>query len=308
MELQQCRIFEAVARRLNITDAAIELGMSQPAVSQQLQKLEKECGTKLFLRHNYGIEVTREGRALLPAVESILTQVNRINMEFRTPTRRAGGHHPFIVGASNMFSATVLPEILIEFTRKYPSIDLVVETNSSTRIEGLVQSGKIEAALISNPRHLSGCEYESYMEHEAVAFVAPNNAIRKSLTLEELCKIPLVVRHGSSAIMKIRKQGYRPRFAAQFGGIEAVKTAVVGGMGVGILFRSRLEAELASGALCVVNVPELKAITLNSYVVFSASRAHSRNLKRFLEVLRSHRARASAGAGDKSRQSTFHAS
>ncbi len=292
MELQQLRIFEAVARHLNITGAANELGMSQPAVSQQLQKLERECGIKLCLRHNYGIDVTSEGRTFLPAVESILSQVNKINMEFRARTHRVT-NRPFIVGASNMFSATVLPEILVDFMARYPSVDLVVEANSSGRIEELVQVGKIEAALISNPQHLPGCEYEPYLEHEAVAFVAPNNPLsRKSLTLEELCGVPLVVRRGSSAVMEIRNLGYRPKFAAQFGAIEAVKSAVVGGMGVGILFRSRLEAELKSGTLCVIDVPELRAIKLKSYVVYSTARAHSQNLSRFLDVVRPRRASA----------------
>lgn len=288
MELQQFKLFESVSRHLNITSAATELGISQPAASLQLKQLEKECGVQLYVRNNRGVELTRQGYALLDVVKSILVQLEKVDRELRGD-RHQSGNRTFVVGSSNTLSATVLPELLVEFSRRNPKVDLVVETADSRHMEEMVQDGRVEAALITRAARLPGCACEPYMVHEAVAFAPQDNPLcRKTLTLEEFCRIPLVVRHGSSTVKELTRRGYELKFAARFGAIEAVKTAVLGGMGVGVLFRSRLESELARGELKVIDVPELSEIVLRSFFVYRRSRS-SLNARKFRELLRKRR-------------------
>lgn len=289
MELQQLRIFESVSRHLNITNAALELGMSQPAVSSQLKQLERECGVQFYVRNNHGVELTRSGIDFLDAVRPILAQLDRVDMEFRSKPEIHSAP-PFVVGGSNTLSATLLSEILVAFNRRNPNVNLLVETSDSRRMEILVQTRKVEVALITLPSYLPGCECEPYMEHEAAAFVPPDSPLRdKTLTLEELAAFPLVVRRGSSTVTELRRRGLRLKFAAQFSAIEAVKTAVRGGMGVGLLFRSRLESEIARGEVCLIDVPGLKSITLKSFIIYGKRPRLSVNAQKFIELLREQR-------------------
>src|SRR5262245_14976780 len=83
MTLHQLRIFESVARHLNVTRASKELHMSQPAVSQQLKFLERQFRERLIVRTRQGLKLTEQGRAFLNAVEPIIAQADRIEINFR---------------------------------------------------------------------------------------------------------------------------------------------------------------------------------------------------------------------------------
>lgn len=285
MELHQLTIFESVSRHLNMTSAAKELGTSQPTVSLQLKQLETECGLQFYVRDNHGVQLTQEGMAFLGAIQPILSQLEKIDLEFKKG-RQNQASRAFIVGGSNTLSATVLPELVVEFSRKNPKVKLLVETGDSDTIASLVENRKVEIGIVTKPSQISGCACEPYLEHEAVAFVPPDHPLLgRTLTLEEFCKIRLVIRRGSSTISELERLGYRPRIGVQFGAIEAVKTAVAGGMGVGLLFRSRLESELRMGRFGIVDVPELKSVKLKSFIIFSKRPRLSANARKFLEVL-----------------------
>jgi DNA-binding transcriptional LysR family regulator len=82
MTLHQLRIFEFVARHLNITRASKELHMSQPAVSQQLKFLERQFRERLLVRTRQGVKLTEQGRAFLNAVRPIIAQADKIESTF----------------------------------------------------------------------------------------------------------------------------------------------------------------------------------------------------------------------------------
>jgi len=88
MTLHQLRIFESVARHLNITRASQELHMSQPAVSQQLKLLEEQCETRFVVRTNQGVELTERGRAFLDAIRPIVARVENVESIFKIKRMR----------------------------------------------------------------------------------------------------------------------------------------------------------------------------------------------------------------------------
>jgi DNA-binding transcriptional LysR family regulator len=83
MTLRQLRIFESVARHLNITRASQELHMSQPAASQQLKLLEQQCETRFVVRTGEGVKLTERGRAFLAVIRPILAQVKNVESTFK---------------------------------------------------------------------------------------------------------------------------------------------------------------------------------------------------------------------------------
>ena len=112
MTLHQLRIFECVARQLNMTKASMALHLSQPSVSQQLRLLEEEFGKKLFVRLNQGMELTPEGKEFFKAILPFLVQAEDLEKRFKANGRmRDGGL--LSVGRSRNVSAEILPKLLI---------------------------------------------------------------------------------------------------------------------------------------------------------------------------------------------------
>jgi DNA-binding transcriptional LysR family regulator len=286
VKLHQLRIFESVARHLNITSAAEELHMSQPAVSLQLKQLEQEYALKFYESNNHGVQLTGHGQAFLDAIRPLLAHAEQIEKTFKVQSR-SYQFRVLTVGCSHMLSATVLPEILKTFKETYPEVQLVLETADSRTIEGWIRLAKIEIALISKPSYLQNCVYQDYQAQtqETVAFIPGDSPIAQTrMTLHELAKHPLVVRGGSSCVESLMARGLPLTLALQCHTPEAVKTAVQGGMGIGLIFRRWIEADLAKGDFRVIEVPELKNIAFKSSIVYGSQRPLSGCAKDFLRL------------------------
>lgn len=88
MKLNQLKIFDCAARHLNVTKAASELRMSQPAASLQLKRLEQEFGTKFYSTSNRGMKLTQQGRAFLDSIRPLLVKLDAIDARFKAAKGR----------------------------------------------------------------------------------------------------------------------------------------------------------------------------------------------------------------------------
>src|SRR4030095_3501433 len=106
MTLHQLKIFESVARHLNVTKASQELHISQPAVSQQLKLLEQQCEARFVVRIGQGVELTERGRAFLDAIRPIVAQVGEVESTFKAKPNDKKSNL-LTVGGSRSHSVTV---------------------------------------------------------------------------------------------------------------------------------------------------------------------------------------------------------
>jgi LysR family transcriptional regulator of beta-lactamase len=127
LPLNGLRAFEASARHLSFTNAAIELCVTQAAVSQQVKSLEKRLGTQLFQRLPRGLKITAEGEALLPVVTGSFDQLAN-SLE-----RIEGGHvrELLFLGAVGTFAVGWLLPRLPNFQRRFPFVDIRLSTNNN---------------------------------------------------------------------------------------------------------------------------------------------------------------------------------
>jgi LysR family transcriptional regulator, low CO2-responsive transcriptional regulator len=286
MTLHQLRIFESVARHLNVTRASRELYMSQPAVSQQLKLLEQECAARLVVRSGQGMELTEQGRAFLDAIRSIVTRAEDVESTFKVKSNEKE-QSLLTVGGSRSHSVTVLPEILRTFKHKRPSVQIALESSDSGTMEQRVLCAEVEIALINHPSYSDQIVYEPYKEAEIVAFaLSASPFVGKKITLEELFKMPLVVRRRSTTLKELLRQGYKPNIAVQCDVSEAVKAAVQRELGVGILYRETVEADLQTRGLKVLHVPELERIRTRSFIIYNKCKPLSDVARDFLQALR----------------------
>src|SRR5689334_19782723 len=110
MTLYQLRIFHAVAKHLNITQASLELHASQPAVSQQLKLLEENYGASFFVRHSHGVKLTDKGQAFLKAIAPVLSQLEDIERRFKA-NETTNKSQCLAIGGSHNVSGRVLPRL-----------------------------------------------------------------------------------------------------------------------------------------------------------------------------------------------------
>ena len=114
------KVFKTAADKLSFTKAATELFISQPAVTKNINELEKQLGTPLFLRHGNNISLTAGGTLLLKYANRILSLYSNLNSEFSTEGNIQEGN--IAIGASTTLSQYVLPGILAKFKRHYHNI------------------------------------------------------------------------------------------------------------------------------------------------------------------------------------------
>jgi LysR family transcriptional regulator, low CO2-responsive transcriptional regulator len=297
MTLHQLKIFESVARHLNVTKASHELHMSQPAVSQQLKLLEQQCDARFIVRIGQGVELTERGRAFLDAIRSIVAQAEKIESTFKVKSNERKPNF-LTVGGSRSHSVTVLPEILRAFKQNHASVQFAIESNDSGTMEQRILNEEVEIALINHPSYSDQIAYEPYREMEIVAFaLAKSPFIGKKITLRELFQIPLVVRRRSTTLRELLKQGYKPNIAVQCDVSEAVKAAVQRELGVGILYRETVQADLKTRDLKILHVPDLEKIRTKSFIIYNKCKPLSGVAQDFLHALRESRISKVESAG-----------
>jgi DNA-binding transcriptional LysR family regulator len=285
MTLYQLRIFQAVARHLNITQASQELHASQPAVSQQLKLLEEHYGAGFFVRHSHGVKLTDKGQAFLKAVTPVLSRLEDIERRFKE-NETTKNSHCLAIGGSRNVAVRVLPRLLKAFRDSHPSVGFILDANESPVIERHLLNSELDLAVITNPSHVSGLIYEPFDRMEVVAFCIPSNPLAgQTLSLKKLAEQPLVLRKGGRIESILTSQGYRTNFALRCEVSQAVKVAVQTGMGIGIIYRNAIARRLADGSLKAINVPELKEMGIKSVIAYDGRKPLSSIAQEFLALL-----------------------
>src|SRR6266481_6331681 len=301
MTLHQLKIFECVVKHRNITRASVALHISQPSVSQQLKLLEEEFGSKFLIRLNQGVELTPEGEEFFNGIRPLLAEAENLEKRFKS-SPKANDTAPLIVGGSRNVSVKTLPRLLMALKERHPSLQFILETDRSLAIEKRLLASEFEIALITNPSHRAEIVYEPYEEMELVAFCLPSNPLaRKKLTLKELVECPLVLRGGGKLEKVLMNLGYKMNVALQCEASISVKAAVRMGMGVGILYGNAVASQVAKGTLRLINVPELKQMGIQSFVIFDKRKPLAPMAQEFLQILHE-KSDSQVAANDKSVQ------
>lgn len=286
MTLHQLRIFDAVARHLSITSASAELHMSQPAITHQLKLLEQQYERRFYRKTAQGIALTESGLAFLAAVRPILNQVANLERQFgRTVDTDQG---ILKIGGTHSLCITVLPDVIREFQQTHPGTQFTLETDDSRIIEQQISTGAVDVGLITHPSYKPNLTVEPYQKLEVIAFASASSRLRgKRMTLSDLARFPLVIRKDSKILKELLALGFKPTVAVACKNSGAVQAAVQKGMGVGILQGDSVKNAIKNGSLARLDVPELKKIALESFIVVDREKPLDPIANSFLDLLRS---------------------
>jgi DNA-binding transcriptional LysR family regulator len=281
--LGQLRIFEAVARHLNITRAAEEIRISQPSISKQLRLLESEFNIKFHLRTAQGIQLTEKGRIFKQGVESILQEVRQLR---RAVTFDRKESRNFIVGSTQSPSVSLLPTVLKVFRKTHTAVRPVLRTSDSTNVERMVLSGEIEIGLVLSGN--SQLVSEPLRTERVMAVVAATHQLAKKakLTPKELAKAPFVIRTGGRIAKQLERNGLKLNVVMQCESSEVVKSAVQSGVGIGLLYQDIVRPGLRAGFLKHIQITGLNNIDIRCSVIYQKDHPLSSDAREFLTLLR----------------------
>ena len=308
MDTRQLAAFCAVVERRSFSQAAEQLGVTQPAVSLQVRALEKRLGTQLLDRSGRRVEPTESGRRLYRGAQRLLTLEAQVLDELAAQAEGelTGG---LAIGASTGPAAIVVPQLLCEFQRAHQGVRVALEVHDTRTVVELVAERRLELGIVgAAPRH-RGVRYEPFAHDEVVLVCPPGHRFSgRDVDVHELAGETLVVMQEGAGVRRIvedelRRLGLRLRdleVRLELGLQESVRSAVLAGYGVTFISRAAVEADLAAGALA-----EARIVGMNGRREISLARGTGRVASRigdaFVDFARS---RTAAPASAPTRERT----
>ena len=256
--LRQLRIFETVARYASISRAAVELHLTQPAVSMQVKQLEDQIGLPLIDQIGKRLCLTEAGVELRRHAGRITAQVVELNAamdQFRGLER--GVLRLAVVSTASYF----LPDLIAAFSRQYPGVRISLQVVNRDAVLNAMADNQADLAITGQPPEHTDIVAYDFMDNPLVVIAAPQHALAKAVTipLERLEEETLLLREpgsGTRAMIErhfaANKLAYRP--GCELSSNEALKQAVQAGLGLGIVPAQTLELELETSRLVVLPV------------------------------------------------------
>lgn len=204
MDLKQMQYFLCLAQEGNVTRAARQLNLVQPALSMQIAKLEKSLGKQLFYRASRGMSLTPAGEALAERIAPIMTDIDRVRDEIAQIDGKVSGR--VSIGMITSVAQSTLPGSSAAIAARYPEIHLLVcEGYSHTMLEW-VTAGQLDIAIVNTPAPRATPTSRHILDEEMLlAYGAGNKlALPKVISFDRLEGLDLVIpsrRHGLRRIL-----------------------------------------------------------------------------------------------------------
>ena len=290
MDTRQLAAFCAVVERQSFSQAAERLGVTQPAVSQQVRALEERLGKRLLDRSGRRVEPTEAGLALYRGAQRLLSFEGQLLDELDAADGgELGG--TLQVGASTGPGSTVVPVLLCEFQKGNPGVSVSLSISDTQSVVERVAGRELELGVVGAARRHRGVTFEPFFRDDVVLACPPDHRFAgRSIRLDDLRKEPLIVMQEGAGVRQVledelRRAGTRlrdlePRL--ELGLQESARSAVAAGYGVTFISRAAIEADLAAGTLATVRVKGLDPSREIS-LVRAAGRSPTRAAQAFVE-------------------------
>jgi DNA-binding transcriptional LysR family regulator len=294
MELRRLNYFVAVAEELHFRRAAARLHIAQPALSQQVQKLELELGTQLLHRTRRGVSLTPAGAVLLEEARRLLRQAEHAANLTRGASSGAVGR--LRVGYLADTVPAALPRAIEGFATRHPGVEVDPETLPARRAIEDVRSGRLDVALVSLPGPTEGLKVTPVGTETTVAAIASYLPLsgRSSIALPELAETPVVMLPRTAnpafydgAMGACRDAGIAPRIIETHEPkVELALMIVAAGSGVALMPGSVADVYAVPGvvmrplappapvtAIALVSRPEPTSTTVEAFLRLAGGRS-----------------------------------
>jgi DNA-binding transcriptional LysR family regulator len=289
MDLNQLRMFVAVAEVGNLTKAAERLGISQPAASAQIKQLEEKFEIELFERRSSGLKLTRAGAALLPKVQQLLATANEIEAD----ARRISGHVTGVIKFGAVASIVdqsfpQMTELMSRILSRHPQLNIELQHRPSIEIKLGVSHGEFDAGLVAGNkevRDLCTIFLEELHYHIAASEVWRDRV--RNASWGEIASLPWVSCTGTQNEMVMQLfEGldFRPEKFVNADDQQFINSLVVAGAGLGLMPKDvAVEAE-KTGKVFIVH--EERTASTQLQFIYRVGRDNDPAIQTILHVLR----------------------
>ncbi|MDJ0733916.1 MAG: LysR family transcriptional regulator [Nostocaceae cyanobacterium] len=293
--LDQLRILKAIAAEGSFKRAADSLYVSQPAVSLQVQNLERQLDVPLFDRGGRRAQLTEAGHLLLSYGEKILSLCQETCRAIEDLQNLQGG--TLIVGASQTTGTYLLPRMIGLFRQKYPDVAVQLHVHSTRRTAWSVVNGQVDLAIIGGeiPGELAESLHIIPYAEDELALILPifhPFAKLENIQKEDLYKLQFIALDSQSTIRKVIDQVLarceidtrRLKIEMELNSIEAIKNAVQAGLGAAFVSTSAIAKELQMGVLHSASI-EGVVIKRTLWLIYNPNRYRSKAAEAFSQEI-----------------------
>lgn len=283
-------VFVMVVEKQNFTRAAEALHMTQPAVSQYIQTLERTVGAHLLERSNKYVRLTKAGEIVYHHAQEVIRLNNRMQYLVDELMNKAQGS--LSIGASYTYGEYVLPHVIGKMRMRYPLIQPSITIGNTQEIERLVLRNQLDVGIIEWEFQHDHLYIESFADDE-MYIVAPQNhrlAGKPQLDLSELQEDIWILREEGSGTREAAEKmfarfQFSPSHVMDFGSTQIIKESIEAGLGISLLSQWAIQKELALGTLKILEIRNLPVIRKFSFLTPSAV-FETKATSVFLEILR----------------------
>lgn len=283
MTIKHLKIFVSVYQKMNVTKAAEELHMAQPAVTRVIKEMETYYGVTLFERLNRRIYATETADELYARAIHIMEAFDSLEEVLK----RSQGMRTLRVGGTMTMGTFILPKAVKEFQERYPDIKIKVKISNSRQIQKMIRDNALDLALVEENVQADYLEKE-YFSSDGMCLIFPKGhplEKKPSVCMEDLKAFPILLREKGSAgrtyiehILAIHEISVDPIWESTSS--QALIHAVANGLGISILPETLVAADLAEGRICSRAVTD-ESFCRNAYVIWHKQKFFSESMENF---------------------------
>lgn len=264
IDLQKIETFLCAAEKLNISEAAKQLHLSQPTVSHQIKVLEQELGATLFIRSSTGLQLTEAGQLLLPWARRLLHDSANLQAMMSSLQEVAG---ELRIACSTTAGKYILPQLAARFRLRYPGIQVRIPACAPEKVTLDLLDGDAHLGVLSREVGDANLEIQEFF-HDTIMLIVPANhrwAFRSSIEPSELLEEPVIIREPTSGTRRVVLKELAKHDISledlnifmELGNAEAMVRTVADGYGVAFVSELAASYPLEHGKIIAVPVEGL---------------------------------------------------
>jgi len=293
LNLDSLRVFLTVAEYGSFSEAGRQLHLTQPAVSQSIQGLEKQLGIELFIRQGRVVQLTEAGQVLVSMARELLTAAQRVKQTMLSLHGEVVGE--MSIGCSTASGKYLLPGLIARFRHEYPQVRINVLVTSRDSVIHKLLSGEVALGVSSKMIEHYDLEYQDFFKDDVI-LIAPAGhrwAQYRRIYPDDLLDEPIILREDAAGTREVLRDGLLKcdispdmlNVAMVLGNAEAIGMAVEEGLGVAFISRLAAARGIALERLVEVSV-EGMVLTRNLYMARNRRQPLTRMQVEFWEFVK----------------------
>lgn len=287
MTLHSLEIFVAVAKKCNMSDAAKELHIAQPTVSQAIAELEKEYGILLFNRLSRKLYITPAGEKLLAYAKNMIALEKEIN----SAMCELAENQTLVLGATLTVGKCLVPELVRLFEQKHPTIKIQVIIDNTAVIEKLLLESQVDIALIEGTIKSKELKVHYAIPDQLVLVCHPHHpfASREMIGVHELVNQNFILREEGSGTREnlellLRENNVAINRKWICHGLDGIIEAVLSGQGITLISERLVRPYVERGELCCISIED-QLLSRDFSVVYHKTKYISESLDKLIRFV-----------------------